>query len=252
MEEQSFYTILLLGIFAIAAGTAIFSFFTTAPYGRYARPWWSGPDMPSSVAWMAMEAPQLVGFVVWFVLGERQTQPMALVFFCMWVFHYCYRTLVYPFVPRASSMSLFVVALGFVLNSCFSYLNARWLFTLGPVRGLAWLGEPRCVVGAALFAAGFVLSVSSDLILRNLRKPGEKSYRIPYGGGFRWVTSPNYLGELVEWLGWSCATWSLAGLAIAAVSAANLVPRALRNHRWYRERFPEYPANRKALVPYLF
>ena len=53
------------------------------------------------------------------------------------------------------------------------------------------------------------------------------------------------------WAGWSLATWSLAGFAILAVSAANLVPRALRNHRWYRERFPDYPPARTARVPCL-
>jgi hypothetical protein len=35
-------------------------------------------------------------------------------------------------------------------------------------------------------------------------------------------------------------------------TAANLVPRAVANHRWYREKFSEYPARRKALIPLLF
>jgi hypothetical protein len=34
-------------------------------------------------------------------------------------------------------------------------------------------------------------------------------------------------------------------------TAANLVPRAVAHHRWYRERFADYPAERKALVPFL-
>jgi 3-oxo-5-alpha-steroid 4-dehydrogenase 1 len=38
---------------------------------------------------------------------------------------------------------------------------------------------------------------------------------------------------------------------IFAVSAAHLVPRALATHRWYRERFPDYPRERRALIPYL-
>ena len=36
-----------------------------------------------------------------------------------------------------------------------------------------------------------------------------------------------------------------------ALSAANLVPRALATHRWYRERFPDYPQDRKALIPFV-
>jgi protein-S-isoprenylcysteine O-methyltransferase Ste14 len=103
----------------------------------------------------------------------------------------------------------------------------------------------------ALFAAGYALNRRSDRTLRTLRAPGETGYRIPRGGGFRWVSSPNYLGEIVEWLGWALATWSPAGLAFAVYTAANLAPRAVDNHRWYREKFPDYPADRRALVPYV-
>jgi len=31
---------------------------------------------------------------------------------------------------------------------------------------------------------------------------------------------------------------------------ANLAPRALANHKWYKETFPEYPSQRKALIPF--
>jgi len=61
----------------------------------------------------------------------------------------------------------------------------------------------------------------------------------------------DYLGEIVEWTGWAVATWSLAGLAFALYTAANLAPRALSHHAWYRARFPEYPPSRRALVPFL-
>ncbi|MXZ72004.1 MAG: hypothetical protein F4Z04_10970 [Acidobacteria bacterium] len=69
------------------------------------------------------------------------------------------------------------------------------------------------------------------------------------GGAFRYVSCPNYLGELLEWFGWALATWSLGGLAFFTYTAANLVPRALSHHRWYRERFADYPAGRKAVIP---
>jgi hypothetical protein len=32
---------------------------------------------------------------------------------------------------------------------------------------------------------------------------------------------------------------------------ANLLPRALAHHRWYKQRFPEYPSERKAIFPFL-
>ena len=252
MGEARFFELLLWAMFAVAGATLLFSLFATAPYGRYRRPWWSGPDLPAWLAWMIMELPQPVGLGIWFALGDRQGNAVALVFLALWMFHYAYRVMVYPFIPRTSTMSLFVVALGFTLNSGFSYLNGRWLFAFGPLHDAAWLVDPRFLVGVVLFFGGFVLSCSSDLILRGLRRPGEKSYVIPRGGGFRWVTSPNYLGELTQWTGWTLATWSLAGLALLAVSAANLVPRAVRNHRWYKERFADYPRERKVLVPFVW
>jgi protein-S-isoprenylcysteine O-methyltransferase Ste14 len=72
---------------------------------------------------------------------------------------------------------------------------------------------------------------------------------VPQGGLYRWVSSPNYLGEIVQWAGWALATWSLPGVAFAVWTAANLVPRAQANQLWYRQRFPDYPPERKALIP---
>jgi len=85
-----------------------------------------------------------------------------------------------------------------------------------------------------------------------LRRPQESGYKIPYGGLFRWVSCPNYLGEIVIWTGWAVTTWSLPGLAFALWTATNLIPRARANHRWYRNYFPDYPASRKALLPGLW
>ena len=105
------------------------------------------------------------------------------------------------------------------------------------------------MAGTTLFAVGLFITVQSDTILRSLRTPGDSQYRIPQGGFFRWVSCPNYFGELLEWTGWALLTWSLPGLVFAAWTAANLIPRALSHHRWYRQTFPEYPAGRKAVIP---
>jgi len=80
-------------------------------------------------------------------------------------------------------------------------------------------------------------------------KNGTTEYQIPHGGLFKWVSCPNYLGELLEWWGWALATWSLAGLSFAVWGMANLVPRARANHKWYQRNFEDYPVDRKALIP---
>jgi steroid 5-alpha reductase family enzyme len=106
--------------------------------------------------------------------------------------------------------------------------------------------------GALIFVTGFAGHCQADHIIRMLRKPGESGYRIPRGGMFRWVGSPQYLGEIVQWIGWAIMTWSLAGLAFALFTICNLLPRAISNHRWYLRQFPDYPAERKILIPRFF
>jgi protein-S-isoprenylcysteine O-methyltransferase Ste14 len=251
MDEATFHEFLVFGLLVFAGLTALGSIFVPAPYGRYARPRWAGPDLPTWLAWMLMELPQPVGFGLCLALAAAAPSAGAWALAGLWFFHYVYRTLIYPFLPRGGGLSLSVVLLGFALNAGFSYANGRWLFGLGPGRGADWLLDGRFLAGAGLFFLGFGLHTTSDAILRRLRPPGDRTYRIPAGGAFRWVSCPNYLGELVQWTGWALASWSLAGVCILAVSAANLVPRALRHHRWLKEHLPDYPPGRKALVPFV-
>ncbi len=107
------------------------------------------------------------------------------------------------------------------------------------------------IIGASVFVIGWAINQHSDAVLRRLRGPGESGYKIPRGGLYRWVSCPNYLGEMLEWVGWAIAAWSLAGLAFAVFTIANLLPRALANHRWYQDKFADYPPERRAVVPFL-
>ena len=116
---------------------------------------------------------------------------------------------------------------------------------------LSWI-EPApatLAVGLVVWTMGLGVNLHSDAILRRLRTAESDEYSVPEGGLFRWVSSPNYLGEIVEWAGFALAAWNVAALSFAVWTAANLVPRALANHRWYLERFGDYPADRKALLP---
>jgi protein-S-isoprenylcysteine O-methyltransferase Ste14 len=142
-----------------------------------------------------------------------------------------------------------MLAIGFnVLNA---YVNAAWIGRFGAFE-TSWLLDARFIVGALVFAAGMAINLRSDATLRALRAPGETGYRVPQGGLYRFVSCPNYLGELVEWVGWTIATWSSAGAVFAFYTAANLAPRAMSNHRWYLDRFPDYPRERRALIPWVW
>jgi len=253
MTELSFYDHLVYVWLAVAAVTFVALQFIAAPYGRHSRRGW-GPTIHRTPGWVIMESPAVWGPLVFFFLGNRTGNPVAIAFLCIWLLHYVNRTLVFPFRLRGGQlrMPLAIVDMGLIFNFMNAYLQGRYLFSLGPVHEIGWLSGPKFSVGLGLFLAGFALNLHSDSILRNLRKPGETGYKIPQGGAYRWVSSPNYLGELMEWAGWAIATWSIAGLVFLLWTAANLVPRARTHHRWYKEQFPDYPRDRKALLPFLY
>lgn len=246
--HDAFMSAPLLLQFALCPVVLLSLLLITAPYGRHHRDGW-GPCLPGRAAWFLMELPALIVLPVMVLAGPAGQVPAAWVPALLWLFHYAYRTLVYPALMRASDHSfpllLVLFAIGFnVLNG---YNNGTSLVASGQAGDP--LLSPHFFVGATLFLAGFGIHAHSDHIIRQLRSPGEMTYRIPRGGLFRWVGSPQYLGEIVQWTGWAVLTWSGAGLAFALFTACNLVPRAISNDRWYRQTFDDYPEQRRILLP---
>ena len=254
MTEPAFYRTLLVGFFAAAPLTFLLLLFVDAPYGRHVGSVWQGPTISNRLAWVVMEAPAPLVFAFCFLIGTSRSAPAMWVFLLMWESHYIYRAFIYPFTLRGARkrMPLLVAALGFTFNVLNGYLNGRYLFSLSGGYPDRWLLDPRFLLGLPLFVGGAVICRRSDAILRRLRTPGESGYKIPYGGPYRWVSAPNYLGEIIQWGGWAIATWSVAGLAFFVWVTANLVPRARAHHRWYRGHFADYPPQRRALLPGLW
>jgi 3-oxo-5-alpha-steroid 4-dehydrogenase 1 len=250
MTQDALFGWLVFGWLVLAGVMFVVLFFIAAPYGRHIRRNW-GPTLPSWLGWIIMEAPAALVFFACFALGQYRGALVSIVFVGMWEAHYVHRAFIYPLGLRRSTrrMPIAVMAMGITFNVLNGYLNGYYLFTLSGGYPAAWLLDPRFLAGLMLFVAGFVINRRADRTLRLLRKPGEEGYRIPQGGLYRWVSCPNYLGEIVEWCGWAVATWSLPGLAFAIWTAANLIPRAVANHRWYQTHFPDYPSQRKALLP---
>jgi protein-S-isoprenylcysteine O-methyltransferase Ste14 len=235
----------------LAVVTIASLFVVVAPYGRHDREGW-GPKIPSRLAWIYMECPAVLAFGWWFLRGPHATATAPLVLFALWNLHYVHRTFVFPFRLKIAgkTMPFLIATLGFTFNTLNAYVNATWIGTLGDYPA-SWLGSPAFVVGATLFLSGLAINLWSDTRLIELRGDGTGGYKVPRGGLFELVSCPNYLGEILEWTGWAIATWSLAGVAFLLYVLANLVPRALANHAWYREKFPDYPARRRALVPFV-
>jgi protein-S-isoprenylcysteine O-methyltransferase Ste14 len=248
MSWRPLYDAVLPVWFALAGAVFVALFFVAAPYGRYAGRA-LGPALPARAGWLVMEAPAVAVFAGVWLASPARSAPASLLFLALWMSHYVDRALLYPGRIPASArrMPLVVVALGALFNVVNASLNAGWLFALSGGYPDSWLGEPRLLAGVALFAGGWLVNRGADAELARLRASG--GYGIPRGRLYRWISCPNYLGEIAIWCGWALATWSAPGLAFALWTVANLAPRARRHHLWYRSRFPDYPQERRALLP---
>jgi protein-S-isoprenylcysteine O-methyltransferase Ste14 len=248
--STSLYDLLLKLSFLLAGVIFAVLLFVSAPYGRHVRQQW-GPALPNHLGWVVMETPAALVFALCFTLGSAPKNLTAFAFLVLWEAHYIHRAFIYPFqiADGRKKMPVVVILMGFIFNCGNAYLNGAYLFSLSGGYTRDWLADPRFIAGTALFLLGYTLNRRADRALRKLRAPGEMGYKIPRGGLFERVSCPNYLGEIVEWSGWALATWCLPGLSFAVWTFANLAPRARAHHRWYRSNFPDYPPERKALIP---
>jgi 3-oxo-5-alpha-steroid 4-dehydrogenase 1 len=250
MNEHLLYNSLLIATLAAGLITFIALFFIVAPYGRHVRKGW-GYQIGNKLAWVLMEAASPIIFGACWLTGQYRFTAVSLAFLVFWEVHYVHRAFIYPFTLRGVErrMPLSIVFMGLSFNLINAYLNGRWVFQFSGGYNTSWFIDPRFIVGVTLFVIGYIINREADLELRSLRPAGESGYKISNNRFYKWVSCPNYLGEITIWLGWAVMTWSWAGLAFAFWTVANLMPRARANHAWYQKTFPDYPPDRKALLP---
>lgn len=108
--------------------------------------------------------------------------------------------------------------------------------------------------GLAVFAFGEMANLNSHLVLRNLRRPGTTERGIPSGFGFNLVTCPNYLFEVISWLGiWLVSTLSWSVLIFTIVGGMQMMQWAAKKERRYRKEFGDkYKRKRHAMIPGVF
>jgi len=249
---NSLYESLLYGEIIAAALVFGLLFRLNAPYGRFHRGGW-GPSISARWAWFIQEFPAFATILVIFIVYADSKSIVNWTFLILWEVHYIQRTFVYPFRLGKGSKPypLLLVLMAVIFNLMNGFVNGYYLFELTSYSA-AWLYDPRFITGTILFIAGFVINKNADKYLRNLKSNSGGGYGLPEGGLFRWISSPHYFGEIIEWTGWAILTWSLPGLAFAVFTFANLAPRAWAHHRWYRQTFSNYPRKRKALIPFLW
>jgi len=244
------YRILLYSELLLAPVVLILLLKISAPYGRHNRPGW-GPLLDQKLSWFLMELPAVLIPIMFFIIYFSSFDTWSAHVLLLWMVHYVYRTFVFPLRIRDSrpSFPLVISSMALLFNVMNVYIN-WYSITVIKLGREAWTSP--AVLGAVIFLAGWAIHVSSDHIVLGLRGPGKPRYAIPRGGLFRWVSSPQYLGEIIQWCGFALMVGTLAGFAFAVFTIANLLPRAVANHRWYQQQFEDYPGERRRLIPGIF
>ncbi|KXN73405.1 hypothetical protein CONCODRAFT_77364 [Conidiobolus coronatus NRRL 28638] len=198
--------------------------------------------------------------------------------FCLWVFHYFYRAIVYPLRSSSrSNISIFLVVSAILFNVLNSYINGYALYFFNyqqPVDAIQFY------FGVFLFVNGWFGNLIHDNYLLKLReicdnmklhnhseatiikfhpeitkddffKTDEgRVYILPKKYLFKYITSPNYFCETLEWLGLFIATPSIASFLFFMNTFLTLADKAKHSNRWYRKKFSTY--DRKAIIPFLY
>ena len=215
-----------------------------------------GPPVPNKVGWVLMESPVFVAMCVLWALSDRMWDAVPLVLFGLFQLHYFQRSFIFPLLMRGNSkMPLGIVLMGMTFNTLNALMQGGWIFYLAPEGYYAdWFSQPWIYIGIALFFAGMAINWHSDYIIRHLRKEGDTRHYIPKGGMFRYVSSANYFGELLEWTGFAVASLSWAGAVFVLWTFANLAPRSQSLYRRYEKEFgQEFTSlKRKRIIPFIY
>lgn len=231
----------------IGVGSFILLQFVKAPYGRHIRKGW-GPEIPNYIGWILMELPSFLIIFYFYYFYTQSTY--AAILSLLWLLHYFNRTFIYPFRIRTKKkkmpITIVISAIGFnFMNAGLNGYFLAFFDTYSTASFESW----NFYMGLVLFSLGFILNQVSDSLLINLRKPEEIGYKIPQGFLFNYISCPNYLGEIIQWIGFALMAWNFPAFTFLIWTVANLLPRVSEHHKWYQDHFKDYPKNRKALIP---
>ena len=243
-----FYILITIWV-VIGIATFVYLFYENAPYGRHIKEGW-GILIPARLGWVVMESPCVILMIAYGLIVREQLQVVHEIFLLLWLAHYIHRTFIYPFAIKMTNpkMPISIAFSAFFFNIINVSIQAFGIFYFTEYSS-DWISSPVFIVGLTLFLIGMFINIKSDYYIAYMKKRKGPGYHIPNGFLYRYISAPNYFGEIIEWIGWAILTWSISGIVFLIWVIANLFPRAISHHKWYKDKFHDYPKNRKAIIP---
>lgn len=249
------YCMTMWAMAVIAVFVFIALYFVKAGYGIFRTKQW-GISINNKAAWVMMEAPVFIVMLYMWASNGASTALPSFLAFLLFELHYFQRSFIFPMLMKGKSrMPIAIMLMGITFNVINGLLIGTSLFVFPPSlfnEGIAYLAHPTAILGIAIFFVGMAINLHSDHVIRHLRQPGDTRHYLPQKGFYRYVTSANYFGELVEWTGFALLCSTPAAWLFVVWTAANLIPRAAAIHRHYREEFCEAVGTRKRVIPFVY
>ncbi|XP_015473733.1 3-oxo-5-alpha-steroid 4-dehydrogenase 1 isoform X3 [Parus major] len=217
-EERRLLELFSYGLMALGAASALLLCFIPMPYGRYSSRRF-GCLVPARPAWALQELPSLLVPLGLAACGGAvaAARPNCVLLGCF-LLHYAHRALIFPLLIREGKPTPFFTFVLALLFCAFNgYLQGRSLTTYA-IYPAGWLGDSRFITG----------------------------------GMFEYVSGANFFGEILEWFGFALACYTIESLAFALCTLFILGSRARQHHKWYLEKFEDYPKDRKIVIPFLY
>ena len=250
------FNYLIWGMTIMAVVVFVSLYFVNAGYGQFRTKQW-GWSLNNKIAWVLMEAPVFIVMLSIWLKADAKWHVPELILFCMFQLHYFQRSFIFPFlITGKSRMPIAIMLMGIIFNVINGVMQGGGLFWYSNpdfALGVSYLTHWNFVIGSIVFVAGLLINWHSDYVIRHLRKPGDTNHYLPQRGMYKYVTSANYLGELMEWVGFAIACNTLVAWVFPIWTAANLVPRAHAIHKRYRQEFgDDAVGKRKRVIPFLY
>ena len=246
--EISAYVMIISGVITMIVELG---FKVEAAYGRYADAIKSRFKVNGRIGWIVQEAPSFIIASIYFwkscnFLHDNGKNQILLLAYCI---HYFHRSFIFPlFIQPRRPNPLMTILFAFTFCIWNGYMQGASL-----THNIVNTNSFIYFMGLLLFVTGAIVNIRSDYYLISLRKnkTPAKDYAIPEQGLFKLISCPNYFGEIVEWIGYGMASGRVEQIAFAFFTIANLLPRAIQHHNYYKTRFTDYPRTRKALIPFI-
>ena len=268
-KEDNFNFYIQLGFLLSDIPIFITLFFVKAYYGKFFNDYNKYrsfiPTISSRTSWIIQECPCVFITIFYLFKYFNSTSIINSILLLAFLIHYIHRTFIFPFKIKNSKnnpIEITLMAFTFCFFNAIMINRSILLFSnyFNNDSNDFILSIIQILIGYFIFFVGMYINIKHDYLMISFRKKNKdkSEYILPRGYLYELISCPNYFGELLEWLGFAILTGTFSGFVFFISTFANLFPRAIKYHNWYKNKFKDEFNNkkdnvkdRKAIIPYI-